>query len=74
MRAVRVASCLVAPLLFPGESDFMKILIADDDAVSRRLLQSYLQKWGYEVASAKDGAEAWDLFEGGASPWSSPTG
>ena len=33
----------------------MKILIADDDAVSRRLLQSYLQKWGYEVASAKEG-------------------
>jgi signal transduction histidine kinase len=46
----------------------MKILIADDDAVSRRLLQSYLQKWGYEVASAKDGAEAWDLFEGGGFP------
>jgi two-component system NtrC family sensor kinase len=47
---------------------FMKILIADDDAVSRRLLQSYLQKWGFEVASAKDGAEAWDLFEGGGFP------
>jgi signal transduction histidine kinase len=46
----------------------MKILIADDDAVSRRLLQSYLQKWGYELASAKDGAEAWDLFEGGSFP------
>ncbi len=46
----------------------MKILIADDDAVSRRRLQSYLQKWGYEVASAKDGAEAWDLFEGGVFP------
>ena len=25
----------------------MKILIADDDPVSRRLLQSYLQKWGF---------------------------
>ena len=46
----------------------MKILIADDDAVSRRLLQSYLQKWGYEVAAAKDGSEAWDLFEGGIFP------
>ncbi len=41
----------------------MKILIADDDAVSRRLLQSYLQKWGYEVTAAQDGAEAWRLFE-----------
>jgi signal transduction histidine kinase len=44
----------------------MNILIADDDAVSRRLLQSYLQKWGYEVTGASDGEEAWRLFEGGA--------
>ncbi len=41
----------------------MKILIADDDPVSRRLLQSYLQKWGYEVAVAVNGTEAWRLFE-----------
>ncbi|WP_406698509.1 response regulator [Singulisphaera sp. Ch08] len=41
----------------------MKILIADDDSVSRRLLQSYLEKWGYEVAAVRDGAEAWRLFE-----------
>ncbi len=43
----------------------MKILIADDDVVSRRLLQSYLQKWGYEVTAAQDGAEAWRIFEQG---------
>lgn len=41
----------------------MKVLIADDDPVSRRLLQSYLQKWGYEVATAVNGADAWRLFE-----------
>jgi DNA-binding response OmpR family regulator len=41
----------------------MKVLIADDDGVSRRLLQSYLQKWGYEVAVATDGLEAWRMFE-----------
>ena len=52
----------------------MHVLIADDDSVSRRLLQSYLQKWGYEVTAAKDGAEAWDLFDGGSFPMSSPTG
>jgi signal transduction histidine kinase len=46
----------------------MKIMIADDDSVSRRLLQSYLQKWGYEVTAAQDGAEAWRLFDGGAFP------
>jgi two-component system, NtrC family, sensor kinase len=46
----------------------VKILIADDDPVSRRLLQSYLQKWGYEVTAAGDGAEAWRLFEGDCFP------
>jgi two-component system NtrC family sensor kinase len=43
----------------------MKILIADDESVSRRLLQNYLEKWGYEVTAARDGAEAWRLFEDG---------
>jgi signal transduction histidine kinase len=43
----------------------MQVLIADDEPVSRRLLQSYLQKWGYEVAAARNGAEAWRLFEAG---------
>ena len=43
----------------------MKVLIADDEAVSRRLLQNYLQKWGHEVTVAQDGAEAWRLFEAG---------
>jgi two-component system, NtrC family, sensor kinase len=46
----------------------MHVLIADDDSVSRRLLQSYLQKWGFEVTAAKDGAEAWGLFCGGSFP------
>jgi two-component system NtrC family sensor kinase len=46
----------------------MQILIADDDAVSRRLLQSYLQKWGHEVVVAQDGGQAWRLFEDGQFP------
>jgi sigma-B regulation protein RsbU (phosphoserine phosphatase) len=41
----------------------MKILIAEDDPVSRRLLQSFLEKWGYQVAVAANGADAWRLFQ-----------
>jgi signal transduction histidine kinase len=41
----------------------MKILIADDEPVSRRLLQSFLQTWGHEVLAASNGAEAWQLFQ-----------
>ena len=36
----------------------MKVLIAEDDAVSRRLLESSLTRWGYEVVVASDGLEA----------------
>jgi DNA-binding response OmpR family regulator len=38
----------------------MRILIAEDEAVTRRLLEGYLTKWGYEVISAANGNEAWD--------------
>ena len=38
----------------------MKILIADDEAVSRRMLQRLLTKWGYEVVTVADGKTAWE--------------
>ena len=37
----------------------MKILAADDDALSLRLLQRSLEKWGHEVVTATDGNLAW---------------
>ncbi len=41
----------------------MRVLIADDDPISRRLLHRTLTQWGYEVTEAGDGAEAWRIFE-----------
>lgn len=41
----------------------MKILIAEDDAVSRRILEAYLRKWGHDVVVTSDGAEAWNQFQ-----------
>lgn len=41
----------------------MNILIAEDDAVSRRLLQRTLENWGHSVIVAKDGEEAWRLYQ-----------
>jgi two-component system, cell cycle response regulator len=46
----------------------MKILVAEDDAISRRLLQATLQKWGYEVLAASDGMQAWELLQGPQPP------
>jgi two-component system cell cycle response regulator len=36
----------------------MRILIAEDDAISRRLLETKLSKWGYEVVAVPDGNAA----------------
>jgi two-component system, cell cycle response regulator len=36
----------------------MKVLVADDDVISQRLLESSLRRWGYEVVIARDGFEA----------------
>lgn len=33
----------------------MKIIIAEDDALSRRLLETHLQRWGHEVLGFDDG-------------------
>ena len=40
----------------------MRILIAEDDATSRLLLESLLRKWGYDVVVARDGEEAWRIL------------
>ena len=41
----------------------MKVLIADDSAISRRLLEAALGKWDYDVVAASDGNEAWRILQ-----------
>ncbi len=41
----------------------MKILIAEDDPVSVKILQFTLEHYGHEVVTAVNGLEAWDKFE-----------
>jgi sigma-B regulation protein RsbU (phosphoserine phosphatase) len=41
----------------------VKILIAEDEAVSRRLLQAALSKWGDRIVVACDGTEAWQALQ-----------
>ena len=36
----------------------MKLLVADDDAVSRRMTESLLRKWGYSVDAVDNGTDA----------------
>jgi two-component system cell cycle response regulator len=41
----------------------LKILIADDDPVSRLYLQDVLQDWGYEAITAADGKSACEILQ-----------
>lgn len=45
-----------------------KILIAEDDPVSRRLLEAFALKRGYEVVSANNGEEALEHLSGKGAP------
>ena len=56
----------------------MRVLIAEDDLSSRRLLESLLARWGYEVVVTVDGDEAWRVLQQEGAPplmvldWSMP--
>ncbi len=41
----------------------MRILIAEDERITRRSLQKQLEGWGHDVVAAEDGAAAWDRFQ-----------
>ncbi len=41
----------------------MKVLVAEDDAVTRRLLEVSLKRWNYESVLTADGNEAWEILQ-----------
>lgn len=46
----------------------MNVLIAEDEPVSRRLLEILLHKWGYQVTVATNGNEAWEALQAKDAP------
>jgi sigma-B regulation protein RsbU (phosphoserine phosphatase) len=46
----------------------MRILIAEDESVSRRLLEAALVKWGHAVTATANGLEAWQALQGDDAP------
>src|SRR3954469_5712218 len=40
----------------------MRILVAEDERITRTSLLRQLESWGHEVAAAEDGQVAWELF------------
>jgi diguanylate cyclase (GGDEF)-like protein len=45
-----------------------RVLVAEDDPISQRLLEKTLTKWGYEVQVACDGQEALKILKYGQAP------
>jgi two-component system, NtrC family, sensor kinase len=43
----------------------MRVLVADDDRVSRRYTEGMLRAWGYDTVLAEDGDAAWNLLTAG---------
>jgi CheY-like chemotaxis protein len=41
----------------------MRVLIAEDSAVERIMLERFVRELGHEPVLAHDGAQAWELFQ-----------
>lgn len=52
----------------------MKILIAEDDEISKKMLQTILIKEGHAISAAEDGAKALEAIQKASPTYSSPTG
>ncbi|MGC8660561.1 MAG: GGDEF domain-containing response regulator [Desulfomonilaceae bacterium] len=46
----------------------MKVLLAEDDIITRRLLEVQLKSWGHEVIVCSDGEQAWEKLRSDGSP------
>ena len=46
----------------------MRILVAEDEMVSRHILEVSLRRWGYEVIAVEDGTRAWEVLQGEEAP------
>lgn len=56
----------------------MRLLIAEDDSVSRLNLSAAVERFGHQVTAAADGAAAWDAMQKGEytvviSDWDMPS-
>ncbi len=56
-------------LIMPDkEKKNIRIMVAEDDHISRKVLMENLTGWGYNVILAEDGAEGWEILTGATPP------
>src|ERR1700740_1299286 len=44
------------------------VLVAEDDPISRRILEAHLSKWGYQVIAIDNGAKALEILKADEAP------
>lgn len=62
----------LGPGLEPSSSPVLSVpntvLIAEDDPIFRRILETWLQKWNYRVTSLENGLDAWSVLQHNDAP------
>ena len=53
----------LGPSSEPASSLQDTVLIAEDDPIFRRVLESWLQKWNYRVTALENGLDAWSVLQ-----------
>jgi two-component system cell cycle response regulator len=51
------------PALDTEPSPLNTVLIAEDDPIFRRILESWFQRWNYSVTAVQNGADAWEVLQ-----------
>lgn len=52
----------------PGDAELLPVIVAEDDPVSRELVRTLLEKWGYRVIVTNDGREAMEAIRAQTTP------
>jgi two-component system cell cycle response regulator len=52
----------------PAKMPTNSVLVADDDPLFRKLVESSLRKWNYQVALAENGEDAWAMLQDADAP------
>ena len=47
----------------PYGAERPRVLIAEDDTVTRLILKHWIQRWGYEIVVVDNGTDAWEVLE-----------
>ena len=48
---------------FSRSSAPLRVLVAEDDPMFRRILKSWLEGWGYQLTLTEDGTQAWEILQ-----------